>query len=123
MASVAIIGAGALGGAVAQAIAGRDRVRRILLVDAAAGVAAGKALDLQQSGAVSGSHTRLDGTDDLSRAIGSSVCVIADRYGPPELEWSGDEGLAMLRRLLSWTPNTPLVRRQAPVSEMLATTP
>jgi malate dehydrogenase len=109
MASVAIIGAGALGGAVAQALAGRDRVRRILIVDAASGVAAGKALDLQQSGAVSGSHTRLEGTDDLSRAIGSSVCVIADRYGPPEVEWSGDEGLAMLGRLLSWSPNTPLV--------------
>lgn len=109
MASVAIIGAGALGGAVAQALAGRDRVRRILIVDAAAGVAAGKALDLQQSGAVSGSHARLDGTDDLSRVIGSAVCVIADRYGPPEAEWAGDDGLGMLRRLLAWTENTPLV--------------
>ena len=65
MASIAIIGAGALGGAVAQALASRDNVRRVLMVDTAAGVAAGKALDLQQSGAVSGSHVRLEGTDDL----------------------------------------------------------
>jgi len=109
MASVAIIGAGSLGGAVAQALAARDKVRRVLLVDAAAGVAVGKALDIMQSGAVSGSHTRLEGTDDLSRAVGSAVCVIADRHGPPEAEWSGDDGLALLRQLVPWTTNTPLV--------------
>jgi len=109
MASVAIIGAGSLGGAVAQALAARDKVLRVLLVDAAAGVAAGKALDIMQSGAVSGSHTRLEGTDDLSRAVGSAVCVIADRHGPPEAEWSGDDGLALLRQLVPWTTNTPLV--------------
>jgi malate dehydrogenase len=109
MSSVAIIGAGGLGGAVAQALAARDQVRRVLLVDAAAGVAAGKALDILQSGAVSGAHTRLDGTDDLSRVVGCAACVIADRYGPPEAEWSGDDGLAQLRRLLPWTENVPLV--------------
>jgi malate/lactate dehydrogenase len=109
MSSVTIVGAGSLGGAVAQALAARDKVRRVLLVDAAAGVAAGKALDILQSGAVSGSHTRLEGTDDLSRAVGSAVCVIADRHGPPEAEWSGDDGLALLRQLVPWTENTPLV--------------
>jgi malate dehydrogenase len=109
MASIAIVGAGALGGAVAQALAARNKVRRVLLVDTAAGVAAGKALDLQQSGAVSGSHVRLEGTDDLSRVVGSAACVIADRYGPPETEWAGDEGLALLRQLLPWTEHTPLV--------------
>jgi malate dehydrogenase len=109
MASVAVIGAGALGGAVAQALAARDRVSRVLLVDDAAGVAAGKALDIQQAGAVSGSHTRLDGTGDFSRVAGASVCVVADRYGPPEAEWSGDDGLSLLRRLVSWTATTPLI--------------
>ena len=109
MASVAIIGAGALGGAVAQALAARDTVRRVLLVDDAAGVAAGKALDIQQSGAVSGSHVRLEGTADLSRVVGSAVCVIAERYGPPEAEWAGDDGLSLLRRLLPWIEHTPLV--------------
>jgi malate dehydrogenase len=121
MASVAIIGAGALGGAVAQALASRDTVRRVLLVDAAAGVAAGKALDLLQSGAVNGSHVRLEGTDDLSRAVGSAVCVIADRHGPPEAEWAGDEGLALLRRLLQWTEHTPLVFAGALQSSLMLT--
>ena len=109
MSSVAIIGAGALGGAVAQALAARNTVRRVLLVDTAGGVAAGKALDLQQAGAVTGSHVRLDGTDDLSRVVGSAACVIADRYGPPEAEWSGDDGLSLLRRLVPWTGTIPLV--------------
>jgi len=45
----------------------------------------------------------------LSRAVGSAVCVIADRHGPPEAEWSGDDGLALLRQLVPWTTNTPLV--------------
>jgi malate dehydrogenase len=121
MASVAIIGAGAIGGAVAQALAARDTVRRVLIVDAAAGVAAGKALDLLQSGAVNGSHVRLEGTDDLSRVVGSAVCVIADRHGPPEAEWAGDDGLAMLRRLLQWTADTPLVFAGASQSSLMLT--
>jgi malate dehydrogenase len=121
MGSIAIIGAGALGGAVAQALAARQRVRRLLLVDANAGVAAGKALDLQQSGAVSGSHTRLEGSDDLSRVVGSAVCVIADRYGPPEAEWAGDDGLALLRRLVPWTENTPLVFAGAAQASLMLT--
>ena len=121
MASVAIIGAGSLGGAVAQALAARDKVRRVLLVDAAAGVAAGKALDIMQSGAVSGSHTRLEGTDDLSRAVGSAVCVVADRHGPPEAEWSGDDGLALLRQLAPWTEKVPLVFAGASQTGLMST--
>jgi malate dehydrogenase len=121
MTSVAIIGAGAVGGAVAQALAARDAVRRVLIVDAAAGVAAGKALDLLQSGAVTGSHVRLEGTDDLSRAAGSAVCVIADRHGPPEAEWAGDDGLALLRRLMQWTEQTPLVFAGASQSSLMLT--
>lgn len=107
--SIAIIGAGDLGGAVAQALASRDRVARILLVDAAAKVAAGKALDIQQSGAVAGFHARLDGTDDLTRAIGCDVCIVADRFGAGSPEWQGEEGLAMLKRLAPSLSSAPLV--------------
>ena len=45
---------------------------RILLIDAAASVAAGKALDLQQSAAVERFHTRLTGTDDMTAVTGVS---------------------------------------------------
>jgi malate/lactate dehydrogenase len=81
----------------------------VLLVETAASVAAGKALDIQQSGAVSASHTRLEGTDDITRVIGTAACIVADRHGPPAAEWEGDDGLAMMRRLLRFTGDAPLV--------------
>lgn len=107
--TVAIVGAGDLGGAVAWALAASDGVRRLLLVDSLASVAAGKALDIQQSGAVSGWHTRLEGTDDLSRIQGAAVCVLADRAGNPGAEWQGDEALALLGRLMPHVGDAPLV--------------
>jgi malate dehydrogenase len=109
MAFVAVIGAGDVGAAVAQALATRDRVSRVLLVDAAVHVAAGKALDIQQSGAVSGFHARLEGTDDLTRVMGAAACVVADRYGQPPAEWAGDEAAPLIRSLLPCAGEAPLI--------------
>ena len=109
MFNVAIIGAGELGGAIAQALAARDCVGRLLLVDVAGSVAAGKALDVRQMGAVHGFHTHLDGTDDPSRVTGCTACVVADRFGKASLEWQGDEGLMMLTRLAPYLGDAPLV--------------
>jgi len=109
MSTVAIIGAGELGGAIAQALAARDRVARVLLVDVAGSVAAGKALDVQQMGAVAGFHTRLDGTDDPSRVAGCAACVVADRSGRTSSEWQGEEGLAMLMRLAPYLGDAPVL--------------
>ena len=63
MSTVAILGAGELGGAIAHALAARGSVSRVLLIDPHGQVAAGKALDIQQAGAITGFHTRLEGTD------------------------------------------------------------
>ncbi len=109
MLTVAIIGAGELGGAIAQALAARDRVARVLLVDVAGSVAAGKALDVQQMGAVNGFHTRLDGSDDPSRVAGCAACVVADRFGKTSSEWQGEEGFAMLTRLAPYIGDAPVV--------------
>lgn len=109
MSMVAVIGAGDLGGAVAQALASRDRIGRIVLIDAAANVAAGKALDIRQSGAIDAFHTRLDATDDLSSVTGAAACVVADRFGPTAAEWQGEEGLAMLGRLVPYLSGAPIV--------------
>jgi malate dehydrogenase len=108
MAAICILGAGELGGAVAHALARGERVSRVLLIDAAATVAAGKALDIQQSGAIEGFHTLLSGTDDMTRATGCSVCVIADTAGRTPVEWQGEEGLAMLNRLTGYAA-APLI--------------
>lgn len=120
MLTVSIIGAGDLGGAVAETLAERDRINRLLLVDVVGSVAAGKALDVQQMGAVHGFRTRLDGTDDPSRVIGSAVCVVADRYGKSSAEWQGDEGVSMLRGLAPYVGGASLVFAGAWQADLLS---
>jgi malate dehydrogenase len=119
MISISIIGAGDLGGAVAQALAAGDRVGRIVLIDAAANAAAGKALDIQQSGAVAGFHTQLTGTDDLTRVTAVDACVVADPFGRSGAEWRGDEGLAMLGRVLPYLSRAPMVFAGADQAELM----
>ena len=97
MSLVAIIGAGEIGGAVARALAARARVDTVRLIDETGSVAAGKALDLKQSGPISGSDTRIEGANDVAAASGASVIVVADAADAGE--WTGDAGLALLRRL------------------------
>jgi malate dehydrogenase len=121
MSTVCIIGAGEIGAAAAHALARDERVSRVLLIDTHGKVAAGKALDIQQSGAVDRFHVRLEGTDDVSRVAGATVCVVADRFGPPAREWQGDEGLAMLTRLDAYAGDAPIVFAGASHAELLST--
>ena len=99
MSLVAIIGAGEIGGAVARALATRARVDIVRLIDEKDSIAAGKALDLRQSGGISRSDTRIDGAADLAAADGASAIVLADDAGAAA-EWAGETGLALLRRLV-----------------------
>lgn len=98
MSLVAIIGAGEIGGAVARALAGRSRIGAIRLIDDKASIAAGKALDLLQSGPINASDVQIDGTSDLSAVSGASAIVLADPLSGAA-EWTGEAGLAVLRRL------------------------
>lgn len=109
MTAVAIIGAGELGSSVAQALAARDRINRIVIVDTASNVAAGKALDIQQSGAVDGFHTRLSGTGDLGAVTGCALCIVADSAAAPSTEWDGDNGLPMIERVLQYSSGAPII--------------
>jgi len=107
--TVSIIGAGDVGGACAHALARHDIVSRVLLVDGTARVAAGKALDIQQSAPVDGFHTRVEGTDDPTRIAGSAVCIAADRFGSPSSDWNGEDALAHFSRLRTYVGGAPLV--------------
>jgi len=98
MFDAAILGAGPIGAAIAQRLAERGRLNRILIVDAAADVASGVALDMQQSAPVLGFDTRLSATSDNLSAAGAAVIVLADRAA--DGEWSLDEGLAVVERLV-----------------------
>ena len=102
MTTVAILGAGEIGGSTTHALARGERVRRVLLIDEAGTVAAGKALDIQQAGAVDGFHTRVDGTNDLTRVTGCAVVVIADG-------WHGEAALAAMGRLMGFLAAAPIV--------------
>lgn len=107
MPTVAIIGAGPVGASIAHTLARRARVRDVCLIDAATGVAAGKALDIQQSGPVEGSDTRVSGDGNILAAAGAGIIVIADRCDTGE--WSGDRGLAVIRQLVTAGATGPFV--------------
>jgi malate dehydrogenase len=119
MTTVAIFGAGEIGGAVAHALALRSSASRIILIDAAGQVAAGKALDIQQMGAIARFSTRLEGTTDPTRAIGCDVCVVADRAAQPPVEWQRDLDLESIRRLAHDVGRAPLVLAGAKQESLL----
>ncbi len=97
MSSVAIVGAGEIGGAVARSLTVAGRVTSVRLIDDTPGVAAGKALDLRQAEPITGSDTRIIGTTELADAIGQRAIVFADAFANED--WSRDPGLHILRRL------------------------
>lgn len=119
MATIAIVGAGDIGGACAHALATDDRVDHILVIDSAVNAAAGKALDIQQAGAVSGSHARLQASDDEARIVGCAAIVIADRFAAGSPEWQGEEGLALIKRIAGLSPDAPVVFAGATQADLI----
>ena len=97
MREVAIIGAGTLGGEVAQVLARREIAAIVRLIDDNGAIAAGKALDLMQSAPIEGFAARISGSTDLTSAAGADVIVVADRANGTE--WHGEDGLLLLNRL------------------------
>src|SRR5687768_12278816 len=98
MTTAVVLGAGEIGGTAARAIAASDLVNRVLLVDPRATAAAGKALDIQQAGPITGVHTRLAATDDISVVAGCVVCVFADSLSTGAKDGADDDA-ATLRRM------------------------
>jgi len=119
MTTVAILGAGDIGGACAHALAARHRVGRILVIDSAVKAAAGKALDIQQAGAIGGFHARVDAADEPSRSVGCAVYVIADRFAAASPEWQGEDGLALVKTLARLSPDAPLVFAGAKQADLI----
>ena len=107
MPAVAILGAGAIGAAVAHRLAERNRTREIRLIDDAAAVAAGKALDIRQAGPIECSDTSISGTGDVLSAAGADVVVVADAVTGGE--WEGDRGLALIQQLVRGGCTAPIV--------------
>jgi len=108
MGFIAIVGSGALGGAVAHALAVRDRVTEVRLIDPAAQVARGKALDIQQSSPIDNFQTKLSAAESIAAAVGADVIVIADS-ADGNAEHSGEAGLGLLRHLARAGSRAPIV--------------
>src|SRR5689334_24806732 len=108
MATIAILGAGDIGGALARQLAAIDLVSRIVIVDELANIAAGKALDVAQSAPVDRYHTTMAGTADVAAVVGAVVIVLADT-AQPVAEWKDEAGLALIKRAAGLNQRAPII--------------
>ena len=72
---IALIGAGNIGGTLAHLI-GLKELGDVVMFDVFPGVAAGKALDIMQSGPVDGFDANISGTKDYAEIAGSDVVIV-----------------------------------------------
>ena len=115
---IAIIGAGALGGALAHKLAGRSRVAEVRIIDVEEPLARGKALDILQSGPVEGFNTAVVAHGSILAAAGADVIVLADAVSGAE--HAGEAGLAVVRQLTASGMVTPLVFAGATQRELMS---
>jgi malate dehydrogenase len=72
---VAVLGAGNIGGSLAQRLAELDVAREVVLLDIIDGLPQGKALDIQESAPILGFATRVSGSTSLDALQGADVVV------------------------------------------------
>ena len=72
---VVVLGAGNIGGSLAQRLAELDLAREVALVDIIDGLPQGKALDIQESAPILGFSTRVTGSTSLDAIAGADVVV------------------------------------------------
>ena len=77
---VTVVGAGDVGATCAQRIAERDYAD-VVLVDVLAGIARGKALDIDQAGPLVGYEPRVTGGSGYEDTAGSDICVVTAGLG------------------------------------------
>ena len=128
MGFIAIVGGGSLGGAVAHALAVRDRVPEVRLIDPAGdpagAVARGKALDIQQSSPIDTFTTRLTAAASIQSAVGAGVVILADAAGGADggNEYGGERGLALVRQLVAAGHRGPILFAGAQPHDLMAAT-
>jgi malate dehydrogenase len=72
---VAVLGAGNIGGSLAQRLAESDLAEEVALIDIVDGLPQGKALDIQQSAPILGFSTRVTGSTSLDAMEGADLVV------------------------------------------------
>lgn len=107
MSTVAIIGAGPLGGALARTLARRQRAGEVRLIDPEGRIAEGKALDILQSSPVEPFTTRVTAAAGYPAAAGADAIVLADLVTGGEI--AGETGLGLLRQLARLDTTAPFL--------------
>ena len=72
---IAVLGAGNIGGTLAQRLAEMDLAQEVVLVDIIEGLPQGKALDIQESAPILGFSTKVTGTTSLDGLEGADIVV------------------------------------------------
>lgn len=72
---IAVLGAGNIGGTLAQRLAEADLAHELVLLDIVDGLPQGKALDIQESAPILGFSTRVTGSTDLAALAGADIVV------------------------------------------------
>ena len=75
LAKISVLGAGNIGGSLAQRLAESDLAREVVLIDIVDGLPQGKALDIAESAPILGFASRITGTTELAGLAGSDVIV------------------------------------------------
>src|SRR5687768_14075127 len=118
MSFIAIIGAGPIGGSLAQKLAQRSKVGDVRLIDSAGAVARGKALDILQSAPIEGFSARVTAADSINAAAGADAIILAD-HASGQGEHNGEAGLALVRQLRSEEHTSELQSRLHLVCRLL----
>jgi malate dehydrogenase len=86
---IALVGAGNIGGTLAHLI-GLKQLGDVVLFDVFGGVAAGKALDIMQSGTVEGFDAAMSGSADYSAIAALPECFRDRHHQPARCDGLGD---------------------------------
>lgn len=75
LAKIVVLGAGNIGGSLAQRLAEMDLAKEVTLIDIVDGLPQGKALDIQESAPILGFSTKVSGSTSLDAIAGADVVV------------------------------------------------
>ena len=99
MSTIAIVGAGHLGGSLAHALASKDLCTTVHLIDHSHDIATAKALDIAQAGPIESFRTQLIADVDLTAAKSANFVILTGPASNPTAEWGETFGLKQLRQI------------------------
>jgi malate dehydrogenase len=76
LSKLSVVGAGAIGGSLAQRLAEKDVAKELVLLDMVEGLPQGKALDIQESAPILSFSTQVRGSTNLEELTGSDLVVL-----------------------------------------------